>query len=79
MNPSKLIRLEPHQEVEFANEIMGDEAFHVRVKLNKDEEDTLDPASYIEHRWVETKPDQYALRVKNWTGSPVYVALDDIE
>lgn len=67
----------PNQEVEFGEEILGDDVFRLKVKLTQEESDTLDPASYLHHEWVETKPNHYALKVKNITGSPVYVAMED--
>ncbi|MEW9668973.1 hypothetical protein [Ammoniphilus sp. 3BR4] len=79
MNPSQFKQLLPDQEVEFGDEIAGDEVFHLRVKLSQEQSDTLDPASYVHHEWVETAPEQYKLRVKNITGSPVYVAMEDTD
>lgn len=79
MNPLQFKQLLPDQEVEFGEEIAGDEVFHLRVKLFQEQSDTLDPASYVHHEWVETGPEQYKLRVKNITGSPVYVAMEDTE
>lgn len=67
----------PNQEVEFSEEISGDDVFRIKVKLNKEDEETADPASYVDHEWVETKPDCYTLKIKNITGSPVYVALEE--
>lgn len=67
----------PNQEVEFAEEIAGDEVFRIKVKLNKEDSETADPASYVHHEWVETQPDRYTLKIKNITGSPVYVALEE--
>jgi hypothetical protein len=79
MKMSEMKLLQPNQEVEFAEEIAGDEVFRLQVKLEQDQKEALDPASYVEHRWVERGPNQYSLMVKNWTGSPVYVAIEDPE
>lgn len=67
----------PNQEVEFAEEITGDEVFRIKVKLNKEENETVDPASYVNHEWVETQPDCFTLKIKNITGSPVYVGVEE--
>ena len=79
MTPSQFKPLLPDQEVEFGEEIAGDEVFHLRVKLSQEQSDTLDPASYVHHEWVETAPEKYKLRVKNITGSPVYVSMEDTD
>lgn len=77
MKPTQFKQLLPNQEMEFAEEMMGDEVFRIKVKLDQNKEETLDPASYIHHEWVEGSPEQYTLKVKNITGSPVYVAMED--
>ncbi|RXT07871.1 hypothetical protein [Ammoniphilus sp. CFH 90114] len=77
MKLSEFKSLLPNQEVEFGEEIAGDEVFRLMVKLAQEQSETLDPASYVHHEWVESAPDQYRLKVKNITGSPIYVAMGD--
>lgn len=67
----------PKQEVEFSEEFAGDDAIRIKVKLDKNADETFDPASYVEHKWVKTNGDRYVLRIKNITGSPVYVTAAD--
>ncbi|WP_134701383.1 hypothetical protein [Ammoniphilus sp. YIM 78166] len=77
MKPTGYKPILPNQEVEFGEEIAGDEVFRLKVKLSQEQSDTLDPASYVHHEWVEKGPDRYSLKVKNITGSPVFVAMGD--
>ncbi len=67
----------PNQEFEFAEEITGDEVFRIKVKLNKEDDETADPASYVHHEWMESTPDHYKLKIRNITGSSVYVAVEE--
>jgi hypothetical protein len=69
--------LYPNQEVEFSDELVTSDTYRIHVRLDQEHGRYLDPASYVEQKWVEKQPNDYTLRIKNITGSPVYVSVED--
>ncbi|GIM48083.1 hypothetical protein DNHGIG_36320 [Collibacillus ludicampi] len=77
MRQTDMKLLYPNQEIEFSDEQVTSDTYRIHVRLDQDQGRFLDPASYVEQKWVEKQPNDYTLRIKNITGSPVYVSVED--
>jgi hypothetical protein len=77
MKQKEMKLLYPNEEIEFSNEVTSD-TYYIHVRLDQEHGRFLDPASYVEQKWVEKQPNDYTLRIKNITGSPIYVSVEDV-
>ncbi|BCJ86108.1 hypothetical protein [Effusibacillus dendaii] len=62
--------LQPYEEVEFFDELGTADAYNLSVTLEQNQQETFDPNSYVDCRWEQNK-----LRIRNTTGSPVYLTV----
>ena len=72
IKPYEVTELAPGETVEMAEELAPADAYRFQVRLNRQQQKTLDPNSYLDYKWEGGK-----LKITNITGSPVLVSLEE--
>jgi len=67
-------QLAPGETAEVAEELAPADAYRFQVRLNRQQQKTLDPNSYLDYKWEDGK-----LKITNITGSPVFVSIEEAE
>lgn len=74
IKPYELTELAPGETVEVAEELAPADAYRFQVRLNRQQQKTSDPNSYLDYKWEDGK-----LKITNITGSPVFVSIEEVE
>lgn len=72
IKPYEVAELAPGETVEMAEELTASDAYRLQVRLNRKEQKTFDPNSYLDY-----KREGDRLQITNVTGSPVYVSVEE--
>lgn len=67
----EMTQLNPHQEVQLDASSTHADTLSLRVQLDMDHSQTVDPNSYVDARWEGER-----LKITNITGSPVYLSVE---
>jgi len=72
IKPYELTELAPGETVEMAEELTAADAYRFQVRLNRQQQKTFDPNSYLDYKWEDGR-----LKITNITGSPVFVSVEE--
>ena len=74
LKPYEVTELAPGETVELAAELSPADAYRFHVRLNRNQQKTFDPNSYIDYKWEGNR-----LKITNITGSPVFVSVEEAD
>lgn len=74
LKPYEVTQLAPGETVELAEEMFPADVYRFHVRLNRNQQKTFDPNSYI-----DCQREGHRLKITNITGSPVFVSVEEAD